>query len=60
MEGFTFITSAEKNERRRKLLTDGRTEILRANITLVYEHTICATSAFSMCMLRVVFKVVLF
>ena len=31
---------------------------LRANITIVYEHTVCATSAFSMCMLRVVFNVV--
>ena len=34
---------------------------LRVNITIVYEHTVCATtSAFSMCMLRVVFNVVLF
>ena len=29
-------------------------EILRVNITIVYEHTVCATSAFSMYMLRVV------
>ena len=28
--------------------------MLRVNITIVYEHTVCATSAFSMCMLRVV------
>ena len=27
---------------------------LRVNITIVYEHTLCATSAFIMCMLRVV------
>ena len=27
---------------------------LRVNITIVYEHIVCATSAFSMCMLRVV------
>ena len=33
---------------------------LRVNITIVYEHTVCATSAFSMCMLRVVFNVVPF
>ena len=33
---------------------------LRVNITIVYEHTVCATSAFSICMLRVVFNVVLF
>ena len=33
---------------------------LRVNITIVYEHTVCATSAFSMCMLRVAFDVVLF
>ena len=33
---------------------------LRVNITIVYEHTVCATSAFTMCMLRVVFNVVLF
>ena len=34
--------------------------VLRVNITIVYEHTVCATSAFSVCMLRVVFNVVLF
>ena len=28
--------------------------ILRVNIAIVNEHTVCATSAFSMCMLRVV------
>ena len=33
---------------------------LRVNITIVYEHTVCETSAFRMCMLRVVFNVVLF
>ena len=33
---------------------------LRVNITIVYGHTVCATSAFIMCMLRVVFNVVLF
>ena len=33
--------------------------VLRVNITIVYEHTVCATSAFSICMLRVVFNVVL-
>ena len=33
---------------------------LRVNITIVYEHTVCATSAFSMYMLRVDFNVVLF
>ena len=33
---------------------------LRVNITIVYEHTVCATSAFSVCMLRVVCNVVLF
>ena len=33
---------------------------LRVNITIVYEHTLCATSAFSMCMLRAVSVVVLF
>ena len=33
---------------------------LRVNITIVYEHTVCATSAFSMCILRVVFNIVLF
>ena len=33
---------------------------LRVNITIVYEHTVCATLAFSMCMLRAAFKVVLF
>ena len=33
---------------------------LRVNITIIYEHTVCATSVFSMCMLRVVFNVVLF
>ena len=33
---------------------------LRVNITIVYEHIVCATSAFSMCMLRVVFNVILF
>ena len=27
---------------------------IRVNITIVYEHTVCATSAFSMCMLRIV------
>ena len=26
---------------------------LRVNITIVYEHTVCATSAFSMCMFHV-------
>ena len=35
-------------------------EAFRVNITIVYEHTVCATSAFSMCRLRVVFNVVLF
>ena len=35
-------------------------EWLRVNITIVYEHTVCATSAFSVCMLRVVCNVVLF
>ena len=34
--------------------------LLRVNITIVYEHTICATSGFIMCMLRVAFNVVLF
>ena len=33
---------------------------LRVNITIVHENTVCATSAFSICMLRVVFNVVLF
>ena len=33
---------------------------LRVNITIVYGHTVCATSAFSACMLRVAFNVVLF
>ena len=33
---------------------------LRVNITIVYEHIVCATSAFRMCMLRVVFNVILF
>ena len=33
---------------------------LRVNITIVYEHIVCAMSAFSMCMLRVVFNVDLF
>ena len=33
---------------------------LRVNITIVYEHIVCATSAFSMCMLRVLFNVILF
>ena len=33
---------------------------LRVNITIVYEHTLCATSAFIMCMLRVVFNVILY
>ena len=33
---------------------------LRVNITIVNEHNVCATSAFSMCMLPVVFNVVLF
>ena len=33
---------------------------LRVNITIVYEHTVCATSVYSKCMLRVVFNVVLF
>ena len=32
---------------------------LRVNITIVYEHTVCATSAFSMCMLRIVCNVIL-
>ena len=32
---------------------------LRVNITIVYEHTVCATSAFGMCTLRVAFNVVL-
>ena len=31
---------------------------LRGNITIVYEHTVCAMSAFSMCMLRASFNVV--
>ena len=35
-------------------------ECLRVNITIVYEHTVCATSAFSMCMLCVVFNIILF
>ena len=29
-------------------------DALRVHITIVYEHIVCATSAFSMCMLRVV------
>ena len=33
---------------------------LRVNITVVFEHTVCATSAFSMCSLRVICNVVLF
>ena len=33
---------------------------LRGNITIVNEQTVCATSAFSMCTLRVAFNVVLF
>ena len=33
---------------------------LRVNITIVNEHTVYATSAFSMCMLRVVFKMFCF
>ena len=33
---------------------------LRVNITIVYELIVCAMSAFSMCMLRVVFNVILF
>ena len=32
-------------------------KFLRVNITIVYEHTVCATSAFSVCKLRVVFNV---
>ena len=31
-----------------------KTNHLRVNTTIVYEHTVCATSAFSMCMLRAV------
>ena len=34
--------------------------LLRVYITIVYEHTVCTTSAFSMYMLRIVFNVVLF
>ena len=36
------------------------TEGFRVNITIVYEHTVCAMSAFSMCMLHIAFNVVLF
>ena len=36
------------------------TKLLRVNITIVNEHTVSATSGFSMCMLRVVFNVILF
>ena len=35
-------------------------EFLRVNITFIYEHTVCATPAFSLCMVRAVFYVVLF
>ena len=33
---------------------------LRVNITIVYAHIVSATSAFSVCTLRVAFNVVLF
>ena len=41
-------------------LLDSYLTRLRVNITIVYEHIVCATSTFSMCMLGVVFNVILF
>ena len=51
-----FSGTVDRFQRNLALSIDG----LRVNITIVYEHIVCATSAFSMCMLRVVFNVILF